>query len=185
MLIELCELFSCSMDQLIRKYINVSNGAYSNIRVEEINSFRYVKYEVISKEPEADAINHLKAWAINCGIKAPEIIGWDFPNVSQEQINVLHMHGYAAACILPENFQPATDNLNITTQKKQPYAIITIKEPFNNPFTIIPNAYKTLMLYMDVNGLKHIQNKEVLSCFEKEYEMKGISYMDVYIALDK
>ena len=26
---------------------------------------------------------------------------WDFPFLSQEQINVYHMHGYTAACVLP------------------------------------------------------------------------------------
>lgn len=54
--IELCKLFSCSMDQLVREDINVSNEAYLNIRVEEVASFSYVKYAVISGEPEDDAI---------------------------------------------------------------------------------------------------------------------------------
>ncbi len=182
--IELCQLFSCSMDQLVREDINMRNGAYSDIRVEEIAPFRYVKYAVISVEPEYDAIKHVKDWANSCGIVQPKIIGWDFPYVSQEQINVYHMHGYAAACILPSDLELTCDNLEISFQKNQKYVIITIREPFNAPFTLIPNAYKTLMLYMDVNGIKHKNTKEILSCFEKEYKKDGISYMDVYIAVD-
>lgn len=182
--IELCQLFSCSMDQLVREDINVCNEAFSDIRVEEIPSFSYVRYAVISKDPENDAIKHVKDWADSCGIVQPEIIGWDFPFLSQEQINVYHMHGYAAACILPSDLELSYDDLEVISQKNQKYAIITIKEPFNAPFTLIPNAYKTLMLYMEVNGIKHKENREILSCFEKEYKKDGITYMDVYIAAD-
>ncbi len=182
--IELCKLFSCSMDQLVREDINVSNEAYSNIRVEEVPSFSFVKYTVISGEPEDDAIKHIKDWAVSNGINKPEIIGWDFPHVSQEQINVYHMHGYAAACILPSNFEIACNSVEIITQKDQQYAVITIKEPFIAPFILIPNAYKTLMIYMEVNCYKHKQAKDILSCFEKVYEKDSVCYMDVYIAVE-
>ncbi len=64
------------------------------------------------------------------------------------------------------------------------YAIIIIKEPFSAPFSLISNEYKTLMRYIEVNGIPHKQTKDVLPCFEKEYEKDGISYMDVYIAVE-
>lgn len=182
--IELCKLFSCSMDKLVREDVNMCSEAYSGIRVEEVESFRYVRYAVISGEPEADAIKHVKDWAVSHKISEPEIIGWDFPYVSQEQINVFHMHGYAAACILPLDMDMEIGDLKVISQRNQKYAVITIKEPFNEPFNLIPNAYKTLTLYMDVNGIKHKQTKEVLSCFEKEYKKEGINYMNVYIAVD-
>lgn len=182
--IELCEYFSCSMDQLLRENMNVCNDAYSDIRIEEIAPFRYVRYAVISGEPENDAINHIKNWAIDIGIKEPEIIGWDFPFVSQEQLNVFHMHGYAAACILPETLEITCKTMEVISQRNQKYAVITIKEPFKAPFTLIPNAYKTLMSYMTVNGIKHKEEKEILPCFEKEYIREGINYMDVYISVE-
>lgn len=59
-----------------------------------------------------------------------------------------------------------------------------MEDPFAAPFTLIPNAYKTLMRYMDVNGLKNKQTKDVLSCFEKEDEKDGITYMDIFISID-
>lgn len=182
--IELCEYFSCSMDQLVRENINISNEAYSDIRVEEVLPFKYVKYIVISEAPEDDAINHIKHWATGQGINKPEIIGWDFPYVSQEQINIYHMHGYAAACILPSNFQLNEDGAEIIHQKSQKYACITIRDPFKAPFALIPNAYKTLMSYMKVNNIKHRESKDYLSCFEKSYEKNGISYMDIYISVE-
>lgn len=37
-------------------------------------------------------------------------------------------------------------------------------KPFETPFVTIPNAYKTLMEYMGVNGLEH-EEKDVIPCF--------------------
>ncbi len=182
--IMLCNLFSCSLDALLRENMNSDSEAYTNIRVETVPPFRYVRYAVISEEPETDAIKHINDWAVSCGIEQVEVIGWDFPFVSQEQINVYHMHGYAAACMIPENFDAACCEMEILKQTNQQYAVITIKEPFKAPFSLIPNAYKTLIRYMEVNNLEHRQSKEFLPCFEKEYEKDGISYMDVYIATE-
>lgn len=99
--LELCRIFSCSMDQLIREDMTVSSEAYSNLRIEKAKAFRYVPCAVISRDPEGDAIAHIKAWAAGQGIREAEIIGWDFPHVSQEQVNVFHLHGYTAACVVP------------------------------------------------------------------------------------
>lgn len=182
--IELCQYFSCSMDQLIRDDINTNNEAYTDIRIEKIKAFSYVKYIVISEFPEDDAKNHMRDWAIKNEIEKPEIIGWDFTLLSQEQINVYHMHGYVAACILPTNFVMKHGNHEIIKQDQQKYAVITVREPFKSPFTLIPNAYKTIMRYIEVNGIKHMGIKGVLPCYEREYENDGIDYMDIYIAVD-
>lgn len=181
--IELCQYFSCSMDQLIREDIYTSDEAYTDIRIEKVKAFSYVRYIVISEFPEDDAINHIRNWAIQNKIDNPVTIGWDFPMLSQEQINVYHMHGYVAACVLPDDFHIEESNCEIVRQEQQKYAVITVREPFKSPFTLIPNAYKTLMRYIDVNGLKHIEEKEILTCYEKVYKNNGIEYMDIYIAI--
>lgn len=183
-LVELCNLFSCSMDELVREDMNVSDEAYSDIRFEMVEAFRYVKYAVISTEPEDDAINHVRQWAEKMSINNPEIIGWDFPLLSQEQVNVLNMHGYEAALILNHEMQSDDEKMKILSQEKQRYIAITIKNPMLAPFYLIPNAYKVLMTHMRINGLKHKEDKEIIPCFEKEYDMEGVHYMDVYIAVE-
>ena len=183
-LIELCNLFSCSMDQLVREDICINEEAYSDIRFEEVPAFRYIRYAVISQEPEDDAINHVRSWAKGLGIEKPEIIGWDFPKVSQEQINVFNMHGYAAALILREVEYEDDEQMEVLYQEKQKYIAITIKNPMAAPFSLIPDAYKALMTHMKVNGIKHKRDKKIIECFEKEYDVDGIHYMDVYIAVE-
>ncbi len=175
----LCKVFSCSLDELLTDNISTDDEAYSNIRIETVPQFSYIRYAVISSEPEDDAILHVTNAARAMGIEKPVIIGWDFPFLSQEQINVFHMHGYAAACVLPKDFHAD----GAVTQASAKYVAITIKEPFTNPFVLIPNAYKTLKRYMLLNGLSHKNSEETLPCYERTYEKNGVTYMDVYIAI--
>lgn len=37
---------------------------------------------------------------------------------------------------------------------------------------------------MQINGIKHIEDKSILPCFEREYDSDGTHYMDVYIAAE-
>lgn len=182
-IIELCNIFSCTMDQLVRGELSFDSEAYSDICVVDVDEFRYIRYAVISMEPEEDAINHVMSWAKACGVDEPDIIGWDFPVVSQEQINVFHMHGYGAAWVLPDGISLGSD-AEIITQAKQRYARITITSPHDAPFLLIPNAYKTLMSFTQMNGYKEPQGKNILPCFEREYDKNGVHYMDVYIAAE-
>lgn len=92
--IELCRLFNCSLDNLFRDDMVICNEVYTNLRVETVPAFRYIKYAVISSAPERDAIDRVFSIARSYGVEKPRIIGWDFPKLSQEQINVFNMHGY-------------------------------------------------------------------------------------------
>ena len=104
--IELCGLFNCTLDDLFRGDMVACGEAYTNLRVETVPAFRYIKHAVVSADPESDAINRVRSIAKRCGVDAPRVIGWDFPNVSQEQINVFNMLGYEAAWILPDGVTP-------------------------------------------------------------------------------
>ncbi len=172
--IELCRLFNCSLDNLFFDDMAACDEAYTNLRVETVPGFRYIKYAVISSNPEGDALDRVFSIARDCGVDKPRVIGWDFPNVSQEQINVFNMHGYEAAWILPEGCVPP--DIEIHEQADHKYAAVHIEKPFENPFVIIPNGYKTLMEYMRVNALEHTE-KDVIPCFETDGDS-----MDIYIA---
>lgn len=183
-MVELCNLFSCSMDQLVREDMNICDEAYSEVSMMEMKEFNYVCYAIISRDPENDAITHVTQWAKDLKITNPDIIGWDFPFISQEQINVFHMHGYTAALILDEETLHNDTEMEVINQKAQKYITLTIKQPFRAPFQLIPNAFKVLQTHMLINGLKHKQDKNVINNFEKTYELDGVEYMDIYIAVE-
>lgn len=183
--IELCTLFSCTMDELVRGDFNLNDDAYSDIRMETVKAFDYVKYAVFSKEPESDAINHVTQWAKELNMTKFTVIGWDFPFLSQEQINVFHMHGYEAALIVEKDMAVKIEEKpEIIHQEDQTYIAITIKGPMSEPFRIIPNAYKVLMTHMKINGIPLKRDKNIIECFEKEYVKDDIPYMDIFIAAE-
>ncbi|MBQ6174386.1 MAG: helix-turn-helix transcriptional regulator [Clostridia bacterium] len=172
--LELCRVFNCSLDNLFRDEMGRHSSAYSNLRVEEVPGFRYVSYTVISTEPESDALGKVYKYAKDNGVEHPRVIGWDFPRLSVEQINVFRMHGYTAAWILPEGLTP--EGVEVKEQATHKYAAIHIERPFDQPFSTIPGAYHTLGDYMRTNGLVLAEN-EVIPCFETDGES-----MDVYMA---
>lgn len=181
-LLELCELFSVSLDNLIREDMTAYDSIYSNLRIQKVDGFMYSVYTVISPDPETDAIERMRSTAIRAGDKTPDIIGWDFPFVSQEQTNVHRMHGYTAAWVIPSNVTPS-DGCEALINPAGKYAAITIKDPMVAPFTTIPNAYKTLMAYMVANGCNPPDDKNIVGCFERSYFKDGVEYMDVFLAV--
>ena len=172
--LELCKVFNCSLDNLFRDEMDQYSSAYTNLRVEKVPGFRYVEHTVISTEPESDALDRVTKYAKENSIEYPKVIGWDFPRLSIEQVNVFKMHGYTAAWILPDGLVP--EGLEVKEQSAHRYAAIHIERPFDNPFVTIPGAYHTLGDYMRTNGLVHVKN-EVIPCFETDGES-----MDVYMA---
>lgn len=172
--LELCKVFNCTLDNLFRDEMDKRSDKYTNLRIEMVPGFRYVEHTVVSTNPEGDAIDRVYKYAKENGDENPKVIGWDFPKLSIEQINVYNMHGYTAAWILPEGITPK--ELEIKEQTEHKYVAIHIDRPFDNPFVTIPGAYHTLNDYMRTNGLVHVEN-EVIPCFETD----GAS-MDVYIA---
>ena len=184
-LIEVCELFHCSVDQILREDMIINDEAYSEIRIVTVEPFRYIPYTVVSVEPEDDAITHVRNWAQQLKIDNPRIIGWDFPNVSQEQRNVFHMHGYCAALVLDKDLELVDFDADIVTQEKQKYITITIHGTSEEPFVVIPNAYKALLTHMKTNGIKEKRDSSVLSCYEYEYvDDDGVACMDIFIAIE-
>ena len=184
-LVELCDMFNCSIDQLLRGNMDYSNEVYSDISIVTVDSFRYISYAVISCEPEDDAISHVEGWAKHLKIENPYIIGWDFPQVSQEQRNVFHMRGYGAALKLEDGQDKGDIEAEVISQEKQKYITITLEEKWDLGFDVIQNAYKALLTYMAINGIKEKHDKSVISCYEHEYfDRSGVKFMDIYIAIE-
>ena len=184
-LVELCEMFNCSVDQILKGNMDFSHEAYSDIKIVTVEPFRYISYAAISCEPEEDAITHVEGWAKHLKIENPRIIGWDFPNVSQEQRNVYHMRGYVAALVLADKQEIGDIDAEILSQNRQDYITITLEEREDEEFDIIPNAYKALLTHMAINGIKEKHDPAILSCYEHEYfNDKGVKFMDIYIAIE-
>lgn len=187
-LVEMCGIFACKLDVLVREDLSEQSEIYSEIRIRRIAPFKMASYVIISPDPESDALGHMDSWAKNCGLKdiCPDVklIGWDFPFVSQEQQHRFGLHGYVAACVIPDDFKTDCGGVTFTENKEADYAVITIKEPFIQPFERIPYAYKLIMDYLEANNFKEKKQENIIGCFEYEYKKNDITYMDVFIHVD-
>ena len=188
-LFELCDFFSCTMDQLLRSDMTRRGNAYSEVRIESRDRFRMARHVVVSSTPEDDSILVIKEWARKSGLlslpnQKLELIGWDFSFLSLEQINVFNMRGYVSACIVPADFTTDCEGAEFVWQESGKYAMITITEPMSAAFELIPNGYKILLNYIKEKKLAmKPENQKETACFEKIYVKEGIEYMDIYIAL--
>lgn len=187
-LVDMSELFACKLDALVKEELSVQKEIYSSIQIKRISAFKMASYVMISPNPESDVIGYMERWAANSGLKSAvsqvKCIGWDFPFVSQEQQNRFGMHGYVAACIIPEGFETDYPGVQYSENMEADYAVITIKEPFVQPFETIPNAYKLIMEYLQANNFKEKQQDNIISCFEYEYTKDEVNYMDVFVYVD-
>lgn len=154
------------------------NDAYSEIVIEAVEAFNYIKYTVISIEPEDDATRKMKQLSKELSIDQPKIIGWDFAYLSQKQINVYHMHGYTSALVLPSDSSVTNHSYSIEKREAQDYVTITIKRPMDNPFHLISNAFKSVFQYIKVNRYSYDR-----FAFESIFYENGIEYMKVCVAI--
>ena len=188
-LLEICDLFLVKLDALIREDLSAHAAIYSPVEICHVPALRTARYVIISPNCEDDVQQYMRIWAEKSGYarlprQQQKMIGWDFPFISPEQKNRFNLRGYVAACILPEDFQPACPGAEIGCQPAADYARITIREPFIAPFERIPTAYKLIMEHLNKNGFKENHKEDFIPCFEYEYEKEGVSFMDVFIHVD-
>lgn len=187
-LIDLSDMFACKLDTLIRENLTAYDDIYSEIVIKTVKPFRMGRYVMITPNPEEDVNAYLDTWAQKSGLLEvnPDAkrIGWDFPYISSELQNRFGLRGYVAAYILPDGFEPVCSGVEFANQAEADYAVITIYNPFAAAFERIPNAYKRILEYLQVNGFKEKPKEDVLSCFEYVYDQNGITCMDVHIHVD-
>jgi len=184
-LVEVCSVFSCKLDELIRENMTSKDEIYSEVEIRKVPAFRMARYVMISPNPEEDVQNYLKNWSKISGLAAADrnakLIGWDFPFVSQELQTRFGLHGYVAAYVLPEGFQTNCPGVEYAQNKEAEYAVITVKEPMVRPFERIPTGYKCIMKFLQANNFKDKICDDIIGCFEFEYEKDGVNYMDIYV----
>ena len=184
-LVELCSMFSCKLDELVRENMSFKEEIYSKVEIRKVPSFKMARYVMISPNPEDDVQSYMSKWGEKSGLLAfdskAKMIGWDFPFVSQEQQTRFGLHGYVAAYVIPEGFETNCPGVEFAQNLEAEYAVITVTEPFVQPFERIPTGYKHIMEFLQANNFKDKQCDDILGCFEHEYEKNGVYYMDIYV----
>ncbi|MDO5152961.1 MAG: helix-turn-helix transcriptional regulator [Eubacteriales bacterium] len=185
-LLQLCEVFSCKLDSLLREDMVASANIYLPVRLLRVAGFRIAYHVVISAQPRLDAELCMEAWVQRSGLLSlpghvPQRIGWEFPYVSGEQRSRFGLRGYAAASILPDNFAPCCGGAEVAVQKDADYAVMTLRDPFAAGYSRISQAYSLIFEFLSNNGIRKSAAKGFLPCFERHYEQDGAEYMDIFV----
>lgn len=162
---------------------------FSEICLTTVERFRFAQYVIISPNPEDDVMGYMERWAKNSGLLnypgyTPRLIGRDFPFVSEEQKSQYGLRGYVAAYIIPEEFVPSCCGAELGYQETDHYAKITITDPFSAPFEKISSAYGKIYEFAKACDIIP-ESYENRICMEEVFVKDGITYMDVYVPVNK
>ena len=88
------------------------------------------------------------------------------------------MHGYTSALVLPIGVKIKDKSLAVERRETQNYVTITIKNPMDNPFHLISNAFKSVFQYINVNRYTYDR-----FAFESPFQKGNTEYMKIYVAI--
>lgn len=185
-IMSLCDIFHCNLDDLLRQDLSRRTSIYYPVEIRRLEGFRAALYTMISPNPEEDAALCMENWAHRSGLlkspgEKPVSICWNFPYLSEEQKQRFHLRGFVLGYILPEGFEPGCSGPTIHRQEEADYAVITIREPFQEGRSRIAQGYHRIFEYLAASGLKKRAQSGVLPCFERIYERNGIVYADLHV----
>lgn len=186
----------------VRKFMNY----LSDIKYETLKSMTVLSGTVIGQEPEEEVIEIMRQLSEDIGIRTVREFGFDSP-VSEDDSNKGY-RGYEYWLVIPtdkiikvvdyanninkEYTEDLTFNyksLTITqiTIPSYRYVNIRITDPFANPMERIPLGWKSLVKWLESNDYNHedFEHKSCLNCLEEIVEVDGITYMDLFIPIDK
>ena len=179
-LMELAEIFSCKLDDLLRT--DLSALCLSAVRFVTVAPFRYIQYIMISPNARRDVLDYMECWARRNGLLNQEgsgcsCIHWGFPFVSAEQKRRFGLQGHAAACIVPYGFAAK----DICAQGEATYAVMTSGAETEEQLPASEQIYLQIMeCLVDANVAKSATER-YLPCFEREYQKAGMYYKDVFV----
>ena len=180
-----CIFMACTPKKNVgQNDINMDSVIYSEITFVKLPRMKIASHTVINSDPEGEAINIMDNWArknelLSLMDYVPRKFGWDYPHLSAEQ-KVKNYRGYGYCYVLPEDFTPKNDDVDIHYLEAGEYAVLRIMFPFSNPSEKIPNGWKKLSDY--ILNSQYNPNLD-LYFMEEVILINGITYMDLYFPI--
>ena len=177
-LLELSDLFSCPLDDLLRQELSSLD---SPVRFLRVKGFSMARYTIISPHAENDVHSYLEHWCAACGLEERPYLSWSFPYVSPEQKKQFGFTGFSAACVLPEAFHPSISGPEITAQGDCSYAVLTIPEPRGRDSRQIARGIQTILEALRESGIRKTARKDCLPCFEYHCIHDDVPCADIFL----
>ena len=125
---------------------------FSEVRIEVVPPMRVACFRAISATPEDEAAQHLRQWMSIRGLPAGRVFGFDVPVPPEPQRHGLR--GYEVWGVIPPDAGPSGG----TTVRGFPgglYAVMTIHDAFDDPFTLIPEGWTRLSKWVGSSAEYH------------------------------
>jgi len=150
---------------------------FSDVIYKELQTMTVVSKTRISTDPEEEVIGEMNAYMQEHGMSADtDCYGFDVP-VSEEVANK-GVRGYEYWVKVHDSYKDKA--VEVKRIPGYNYAVLTITDPFANPFERIPGGWKALVLWLENNRIEGTAPRNA-ACLEKVYEKDDITYMDVMI----
>lgn len=177
-LLQLSQLFSCNMDDLLRQELSRTD---SPVEIVNVKGFTMARHRILSANAAEDIRTLMAHWADRQGLEAPTLLLWGFPYVSQEQKQRFSLEGFEAACILPENFIPTDSPYPVSRQDDCTYALLTLEEPEGRSSLQISRGIRTILEALDHRGIAKSAKEGFLPCFERRSIRNGIAVAELFL----
>lgn len=152
----------------------------SDVSFVTLEAMKVVSMTRIGTEPEEAVISAMHQYLTEKGIETYGYeYGFDVP-VSDEK-SERGIRGYEYWAKVPESYKD--DQVEIKEIPGYKYAKLTITNPFEDPLVKIPNGWKAIVAWMEVNQSTGTAPKAA-ACLEKVVEIEGLSYMDIMIPFE-
>lgn len=160
------------------------NDYLSEVRYETIDAMTVISGIAFGNNPEETIMSKMAKFAHDHNQRVKRSFGFDFPVEGTQDIQ--QYRGYEYWLMLSEN---PTENLIRDTDytiKNIPsltYVTLRITDPFSAAFERIPNGWKTLVGWLEINQVKTNSGPNHY-CLEEVKEIDGIMYMDLYVPVE-
>ncbi len=162
--------------------MEVADQIICKILIKELPEMRVATYRVISQKPERDSNYYLR--------KIIEANGLDFNVLPKYGIDVpissrklyKGLRGYECWVCIPDHID-VLEGTQIKTIPKNKYAVLRINVSVKSPIESISKGWLELQDWIFMNGYSTALNNPNRYMLEKQIEIGGISYLELYFPL--
>lgn len=153
----------------------------TDIKTVTLNHYYAIGIKVVSKEPENESIEKMTLYKYQHKIHPISEIGTDSMITEEERIKGYRGYEYYLV-VEKQDYDKIHDQTLIKVEiPESKYLMLSIDDPFKDPFIRIPMGWKKLMQAFDEKY--HYRGDLAIGCFEETIKTMTGTVMNLYIAI--
>lgn len=168
-----------------KEWIDMLKDYLSDVKYVTLEEMKVISGIRQGMEPEEDIISTMMTFANDHKINFKRTFGFDSP--VDESLAEKGGRGYEFWLAVDEDVKEVVDKSEFDLKLIPSYKYVTLRitEPFEDPMVKIPNAWKSLVAWLEENVEETLRGGTCLDCLEEVLEIDGKTYMDIFIPIAK